>query len=288
MQTLKAGRGKAVVDGGEIAYLIQGEGLPLATAHPYTTPKEGFGEFPGIATITVWPRGFGGSSDVRDRQDFGMWRLADDLDGVRQHLGLDRWAFWGTSMGGFTALVYALKFQPSLVGLILDSTAASYRYREDPESIWPKIRQTPESAAYFRAPSWDTLGKFFTQTFAAQGAPDPAAAWQRRLAEWDWNPGALAEILRRIQEFDTEPRLGEIHVPCLVLSGGTDLQCPPGQGRRLAAAIPGAVLEFFPKTGHGVLAPGRPGADAEEHRRVVDVATAFVKRAYSDRPAVRT
>lgn len=282
MAQLRAGRGKAPVDGGEVAYLIAGDGMPLASAHPYTTPKAGMGEFPGIATITVWPRGFGESSPVRDREDFGFWRLSDDLDAVRRHLGLERWAYWGTSMGGFTALIYALAYQPTLVALILDSTADSHRYRDDPDSIWPKIRRTPQSAAYYGSPSWETLSAFFVETLRAQGVPDPQAAWRQRSAEWDWNPGALPEILRRLPEFDTAPRLGELRIPTLILQGGKDLQCPPTQGRILHQRIPGSVYEFFPGTGHGVLAPDRPGAVPEEWRRAVSVATAFLERAYAD------
>ena len=281
MATLKAGRGKAPVDGGEVAYLIQGAGMPLATAHPYATPKTGVGEFAGIATITVWPRGFGDSSKARGREDYGFWRLAADLDAVRRHLGLERWAFWGTSMGGFTGLVYALDYQDTLVALILDSTAGSHRYRDDPDSIWPKIRKTPQSAAYYGSPSWKTFTDFFVETFRAQGVPDPARAWEQRMKEWDMHPDALPEILRRMSEFDTAPRLAELRIPTLIFQGGKDLQCPTTQGQTLHREIPGSLYEFFRNTGHGVLAPGRPGAVPEEWRRAVVVATAFLERAYA-------
>lgn len=283
MIELSPGRGRALVDGGHVAYLIQGRGLPLASAHPYTTPRAGFGEFAGVATITVWPRGFGESSPARGREDFGFWRLADDLDAVRRHLGLERWAFWGTSMGGFTGLVYALDHQDTLVALILDSTADSHRYRDDPDSIWPNIRRSGQSSKYFASPSWETLTEFFVETFRAQGVPEPERAWQQRMKEWDWHPEALPEILRRIGEFDTAPRLGELRIPTLILQGGKDLQCPTRQGQILHQGIPGSRYEFFPNTGHGVLAPGRPGAVAEEWQRAVSVATAFLQRAYSER-----
>jgi len=48
MDTVKPGRGIAPVDGGEIAYLIVGEGPPIATSHPYTTPKAGHTPIPGF------------------------------------------------------------------------------------------------------------------------------------------------------------------------------------------------------------------------------------------------
>ena len=284
MAALTQGPGRAPVAGGTIAFLVQGDGLPLATTHPYTVPKAGFGAYEGIATITVYPRGFGDSVPVRTPLDFGFWQLADDLDAVRRHLGLDRWAYWGTSMGGFTGLIYALKYQPTLTALILDSTAASVRYRDDPDSIWPHIRQTPESAAYFRDKTQERLDAFFIEILRAQNVPEPEKAWQRSLEMSYWNPGALPEIIRRIGEFDTEPRLGEIRIPTLVLQGGKDAQCPPRQGQILARGIPGAQYEVFPETGPGVLMRGRPGQVTAEWERAVQVATAFLRRAARSAP----
>ena len=104
MANLKPGPGKASADGGEIAYMVAGEGPPIATTHPYATAKSGHPGLPGFTIITVWPRGFGPSSAARDSADYGFWRLADDLDAVRRHLGLDKWVFWGVSMGGSPAL----------------------------------------------------------------------------------------------------------------------------------------------------------------------------------------
>ncbi len=260
MDTVKPGRGIAPVDGGEIAYLIVGEGPPIATSHPYTTPKAGHTPIPGFTTTTVWPRGFGASSDARDSSDYGFWRLAEDLDAVRRHLGLDRWSYWGTSMGGFVGLIYALDYQESISALILDSTAASHHYKDDPTSLYPKARAAPEFDRLIEDPSWETLRDYFVLRSRMEGSDDPEALWEEAGTTLDRNPFAYGEIMRRLEEFDTRSRLGEINIPTLVLAGEDDLQCPPSQARLIADGIPASKLKVYPNCGHGVVRRSPPGA----------------------------
>lgn len=239
--------------GGELAYRIAGDGPPIATAHPYGTRKVDRPAIPGFTNIVVWPRGFGESSPVRDREDYGFWRLAEDLDAVRTGLGFDRWTFWGTSMGGFVGLIYALGYPDTLTSLILDSTAPSHHYKDDPTSLYPAARASPEFARLVSSPSWDALRDYFVLRSTLEGNPDPAGAWEQSRQTTDHNPYAYGEIMRRLEEFDTLPRLGEIRIPTLILAGGRDLQCPPSQAERIAQGIGGSILKVYPEAGHGVL-----------------------------------
>jgi pimeloyl-ACP methyl ester carboxylesterase len=251
-------RGTAPADGGEIAYFVTGDGPPVAATHPYVMPRSGYGAsgyggVPGCTTVTVWPRGFTGSSTPRDAGDNWLERVADDVDAVRRSLGYERWAFWGVSMGGFVGLYYALRHQDKLTALVLDSTAPSYHYALDPDSIWPKLRMTQESKEWTERPSAGTMSPYFTKMWEAMGVPDPVAMQTDWLRRMEFNADALAAILRRMGEFDLRARLGEIRVPTLVLAGGLDRGCLPKESRTIADGIPGAVLRVFDRTGHGVL-----------------------------------
>ena len=65
-----------------------------------------------------------------ERGDASEWTLANhaaDVDALRQYLGLERIVLFGTSYGGFVSQQFALDFPDSLSGLILCSTAPSYR-----------------------------------------------------------------------------------------------------------------------------------------------------------------
>ena len=72
MNVIEQGKGIATVEGGHVAYLVTGEGPPLVVTHPYLTPYSGYDPIPGFTTITVWPRGFGDSSQPRTYFDYGF------------------------------------------------------------------------------------------------------------------------------------------------------------------------------------------------------------------------
>lgn len=245
----------APVEGGGIAYRINGAGPPLVSTHPYAMPARGGHAIPGVTTITVWPRGFGRSSAPRDASDYGIWRLADDVEAVRQHLQVSKWAFWGVSMGGFTGLTYALDHQQALCALILDSTAASHHYTTDPQSIWPDVNTSEEARRFFLNPTPENRDAFFARMRSAQVTRDPT---YQPPTELDINAAALRQIMATLDTYDVRTRLHEIRVPTLVLAGERDSQCTPGQARIIAAGVSNARLEVFPNIGHGVVRADRP------------------------------
>jgi pimeloyl-ACP methyl ester carboxylesterase len=277
MHVLPSGRFRTPVDGGHIAYRIVGQGAPVATAHPYTTPKAGHGPVPGFTTITIWPRGFGDSAEARNNRDYGFWRLSEDLDAVRQHLGLHTWSFWGTSMGGFVGLICALQFPETLSAIILDSTAPSHHYKNDPKSVYPTIRDSDTFRKLLAEPSWETLRGYFVLRSRMEGYADPEGMWEQGLIDRDLNPYAYSEIMWRLEAFDTRAQLGDIRIPTLILAGEQDLQCPPSQARLIAEGIPGSILKVFPDCGHGVIRTNPSGA--------LDAVQGFMATALSRRSA---
>lgn len=275
-------RGTAPSAGGEIAYLVAGDGPPVAANHPYVMPRSGYGAggyagVPGCTTVTVWPRGFAGSSPARDASDHWFDRVAADIDAVRAHLGYERWAYWGVSMGGFVGLYYALAYGDRLTALVVDSSAASYHYALDPDSIWPSLRMTIESRAWMERPSPETMSAYFTKMWQAMGVPDPVGMQRDWLARMEFSPAALAAIVRRMPEYDTRARLSEIRVPTLVLAGGRDRGCLAKESKVIAEGIPDAQLRVFENAGHGVLNQRPPGVE--------DLVREFIHRTAAALPA---
>ena len=74
--------------------------------------------------VRVNPRGFGNSSPVRRPYEMTLAQLADDVEGVRRHLGIERWVFHGYSGSGSVGYRYALRYQPALAGLIIGGCPA--------------------------------------------------------------------------------------------------------------------------------------------------------------------
>jgi pimeloyl-ACP methyl ester carboxylesterase len=75
--------------------------------------------------VSVNPRGVGNSSARRGPHDFTFRQHLDDLEAVRQHFGVERWVFWGSSGGGVLGQLYALQCSQSLSGLIIKCAGPS-------------------------------------------------------------------------------------------------------------------------------------------------------------------
>ena len=121
-----------------------------------------------------------------DRGDASEWTLANhaaDVDALRQYLGLERIVLFGTSYGGFVSQQFALDFPDSLAGLILCSTAPSYRILADTRRLVEE-RGTPEQQAICRR-LWEdglqteealheyfvTMGQVYSQGFDEEAFP---------------------------------------------------------------------------------------------------------------------
>jgi 3-oxoadipate enol-lactonase len=59
--------------------------------------------------------------------------------------------------------------------------------------------------------------------------------------------------MRSLGLFDVQKRLGEIHVPTLVITGECDTTVPLPVQRVLAEKIPGATQVMIPNAGHAVI-----------------------------------
>jgi pimeloyl-ACP methyl ester carboxylesterase len=122
----------------------------------------------------------------------------------------------------------------------------------------------PDSPMAERMSEWiamaerDDWGMFFSHmamvmrpsTGGAAPSFDAAARLQPRPATPERFIGELRATLDP-SSFVTD-RLGEIHVPTLVLAGGLDQVVPPPSTRLVAERIPGARLEIDAESGHTV------------------------------------
>ena len=76
-----------------------------------------------------------GRSAPGDPQTHTLDNNIDDLDALREHLGLERISLLGSSYGGMVAQGYAIRYPDRLANLILVATAPSFRFLEDAKRI---------------------------------------------------------------------------------------------------------------------------------------------------------
>ncbi|MBF6591838.1 MAG: alpha/beta fold hydrolase [Ktedonobacterales bacterium] len=175
---------------------------------------------------------------------------ADDAAAVLRTLGVGRAAVVGISMGGFIALEMALRHPDLVEKLVLTSTSAGG---------WTHTRARLSLLLKYMQPHyrWGEVGAVAKRHYAAIMAPGYC---RRHPDEWEhiaevarYRPQSREAYQRQWRTcvtHDVADRLGEIHVPTLVVHGEGDPLVPVENGRYLARHIAGARLILYPRTGH--------------------------------------
>ena len=96
-------------------------------------------------------------------------------------------------------------------------------------------------------------------------------AWAARAEQEGASPGAALDLLDMNLAIDARALLPQVQVPAAVLHASEDRVVRVGNGRALAAALPGAQLVELPGDDHAFLFGGRPRLERE--------LTALVERA---------
>jgi pimeloyl-ACP methyl ester carboxylesterase len=185
-------------------------------------------------------------------------RYAGVLAELCDALGVVRADVVGSSMGGLIAAELAIREPRRVERLVLVSAAGlSRRYNRIPLRILAHA-QAPLRALARAQRAWSDRARFVAgrprlrraALFAAvrhpeRIAPDIAAFVVRASGR----PAGVAAA-RAVARHDIGARLGEIHVPTLIVWGADDAVIAAEAGERFAALIAGARLVVVPDTGH--------------------------------------
>jgi pimeloyl-ACP methyl ester carboxylesterase len=174
--------------------------------------------------------------------------MADDAAEVLGALGVRRAHIVGISLGGFVALQLTLRHPELVDRLVLTSTSAGGATHVAPsQEVLALLTPDPNIE----------IGERARRNYARIMGPGFAAAhpevleWVAEVARYrPQAPDAYVRQLQAVLGHDAAERLGEIHVPTLVIHGEADPLMPPDNGRYLAAHIPDARLITYPGCGH--------------------------------------
>ena len=220
----------------EIAFLDEGEGEPLVLVHGFASTKEVNWVHPGwVATLTragrraiaLDNRGHGQSTKLYDPADYHTTKMADDVQALMDHLGIDRADVMGYSMGARICAFLAVQSPARVRSAVLGGLGIHLIGKVGlPESI----------ADALEAPSLDDVadpqGRMF-RAFADQTKSD------RR---------ALAACIRGSRQTLTRDQVAGIRAPVLVAVGTKDPVA--GSAHELAKLIPGARALDIPGRDH--------------------------------------
>jgi pimeloyl-ACP methyl ester carboxylesterase len=252
MADVKAGF--AEINGAKIYYEVAGAGYLLVFVHAGIADSRMWdGQFQAFAeryqVMRYDQRGFGKTAMVA-----GEYSHVQDLHGLLDYLKIDHACFVGCSMGGRVITDLVLEYPKMVDALVLVGAAFSgYQYQGTPlpelERIGQEIDEAEEAGDLARVNEleiqvWvDGLGKPPTRV-------NPAV---RELVR-DMNLIALSSP--QVLGNEREPlnpavnRLGEIHVPTLVIIGDLDIPASLERTEILVHDIAGAKKVVMPNTAH--------------------------------------
>jgi pimeloyl-ACP methyl ester carboxylesterase len=238
---------------GTIAYEVTGTGPAIVFAHGlggnHLSWFQQVAHFaPRWTCVTFAHRGFAPSSPIQGGPDPADY--ASDLAALIAHLNLADTRIVAQSMGGWTAVEYALLRPAGLRAVVLAATTGTIDLQRLRDSERDKL------------PAWRDASSALAPRLAASGIH--VAAGARMAAEQpalhllyrhidDMNAGLDKEALRaRLGQGRTRApeELADTGVPVLMLAGDEDIVMPPFAAEAIAAVVPGATAARIPLAGH--------------------------------------
>ncbi|SCF57593.1 alpha/beta fold hydrolase [Streptomyces sp. Ncost-T10-10d] len=249
-------------DGTQLAYRVIGDGDPVVCLPGGPTDSRYLGDLGGLSThrqlIVLDLRGTGRSAIPEDTSSYRCDRLVDDVEALREHLGLPRMDLLGHSAGTNIATQYVARHPENVRKLALighSSRAVGMEITGEMRREHAQLRKNePWFPAAFAAleaiiegtgGDWEAITPFFWGRW-------DAAAQQHHAASRPNNKEAVA-LFAAEGAFDpetTRAALAGCGTPALLLAGEFDLNSPSQSAAEFATLFPDATLVVQPGAGH--------------------------------------
>jgi proline iminopeptidase len=226
-------------------------GGPGAT-HEYLEAMESFLPQAGIEIIYYDQLGCGNSDQPDDPSLWTLPRYVQEVEEVRQGLGLDRFVLYGHSWGGILAMEYALNFQSHLRGLVISNMSAGIQsYLKRTAALKQQLLPPAKLArlnALLAKQAYDTpefqqiiMEELYPQMICrTKPWPEPLDRAFRHLNEKIY--GQMQgknefEVTGNLKTWERWERLHEIKVKTLTMGGKYD-EMDPKDMRKMATFMP--------------------------------------------------
>ncbi|WP_030763015.1 MULTISPECIES: alpha/beta fold hydrolase [unclassified Streptomyces] len=254
----------AAPDGTRLAYRTHGSGDPLVCVPGGPADSAYLGDLGGLSAhrrlIVLDLRGTGRSAVPEDTSSYRCDRLVEDIEALREHLGLARIDLLAHSAGANLAARYMAGYPDRVRRLALitpgtravgveitgESRRELARLRKDEpwfSEAFTALEAITEGAG--TDSDWDAISPFFhgrwdaaARQHQAAARPDNEEAVSLFAAEGAFDPRA------------TRAALATWRNPVLLLAGEFDLNSPPRSVAEFAALLPRATLVVQRGAGH--------------------------------------
>jgi pimeloyl-ACP methyl ester carboxylesterase len=242
-------RSQVAVRGLRLHYREWGQGLPVLLLHGFPLSSQLWEDVAvrledGFRVVAPDLRGHGDSEAPPG--PYSMDALAEDVVGLADALGLDRFVLGGHSMGGYVAFRVADRWPQRLAGLVLVAT------RAEPDTEEAKARRQMGIERIRREG-----GEAFLQDFLPNLVSEHTRTHRPAVLARVW------ELARRLPDHvlvaclegmmarpDSRPLLARLDLPALVVAGEQDAVVPLASAQAMAQALPRGRLVVATGAGH--------------------------------------
>jgi pimeloyl-ACP methyl ester carboxylesterase len=191
----------------------------------------------GYRCITYDRRGWGRSHAVPTGEQPG--HASDDLHGLVDALGLERFHLVATAAGGITALDYALEHPQRVISLVVANSIGGVQ-----DASYLEVQQR------LRPPEIQALPVELRELGPSYRGTNPEGTQRWIEIERASRPAGTHGPAQPPRQPMTLARLQTMRVPVLMLVGEADLLSPPALMRLLAEPMPNCQLVSVPEAGH--------------------------------------
>lgn len=237
--------------------------------------------------ILLDQRGCGRSTPHAELDENTTWHLVDDMERLREHLGLDTWHLFGGSWGSTLSLAYAQRHPERVAAMVLRGIflmrwrEIQWFYQDGCNRLFPDAYKAFQDLIP-PAERGDMIAAYYARLTDRDPRTRLVAArewsrWEGMTLSLAQNPGraqafgsdAFALAFARIEchyfinrgFFDRDDLLlagaDRIrHIPTTIVNGRYDVITPLQNAWDLAQAWPEAQLRIVPLAGHAMTEPG--------------------------------
>ncbi|MEA1676704.1 proline iminopeptidase-family hydrolase [Nitrospirillum sp. BR 11163] len=232
-------------------------------SHEYLEAMESFLPEAGIEMYYYDQLGSNNSDQPDDTSLWTLPRFVEEVEEVRQGLGLDQFVLYGHSWGGILAIDYALKYQRHLKGLVISNMAAgiqaylkrvnALRSLMKPDS--QKLIRELEAKQAYDDPAYEKImmEEMYPQMICRLDPwPEPVTRAFRHanLTIYNQMQGkSELEVTGNLKDWERWDQLSQIKVKTLTI-GATHDEMDPEDMKRMATLMPNARSVICPQGSH--------------------------------------
>jgi len=245
----------ANINGVNLNYEVAGQGEAVVFIHGHTGSTQDWANqkpvlSPRYKVVSLDLRGHGKSAAPSREEEYSIEIFAEDVFGLLKMLNIKKCCLGGHSVGGFTALQFALEHQDMLAALVLVDTSGGlyssnpgYSYVNITQKVVELVRSQGKEAAF----EYETANRPGRMESFQKHPELREVAWQKFLQTSV--DGYLYVARASGKRGLVTDRLSQVKVPTLICWGEEDFPFAKGV-QVLNEGIAGSELVAFKGSGH--------------------------------------